>query len=157
MVLPTGDCSRIGCFAEQVKVTRAMVQDLDEVIKEVKLLGENGVEASQKVIELEALCKRLREYAQNRGEEKTKLEGMVGFRDELIMEIADEIGLNQMGEDAEDEEEDEDKDDNDGGDATAPTTAAPYPVPAPPAARDGNGSGSGQVEQLPARQQRRYG
>jgi hypothetical protein len=120
-----------------VKVTHALVRDLDEIIKEVKLLGKNGVEASQKVTELEALCKRLREYTQKRREEKTKLEVMVESRDELIMEIADEIGLNHMGEDAKVEEEDEDKDDDDGGDAAAPTAATPSPVPLPPAAAHG--------------------
>jgi hypothetical protein len=120
-----------------VKVTHALVRDLDEIIKEVKLLGKNGVEASQKVTELEALCKRLREYTQKRREEKTKLEGMVESRDELIMEIADEIGLNHMGEDAKVEEEDEDKDDDDGGDAAAPTAATPSPIPLPPAAAHG--------------------
>jgi hypothetical protein len=51
-------------------------------------------------------------------EQKATLEGMVESRDELIMEIARETGLDRMGEDAKDEEEDEDADD--GGDATAP-------------------------------------
>jgi hypothetical protein len=51
-------------------------------------------------------------------EQKAALEGMVESRDELIMEIARETGLDRMGEDAKDEEEDEDADD--GGDATAP-------------------------------------
>jgi hypothetical protein len=59
-------------------------------------------------------------------EEKAILEGMVESRDELIMEIAKETGLNRMGEDVEDEEEDEDADD--GGDVVTP------PVPTPPAA-----------------------
>jgi hypothetical protein len=61
VVMPTGDHDRIGCFTDQVKLTRALVQDLDEAVKEVKLLGEHGEEASQKIMELEALCKRLRE------------------------------------------------------------------------------------------------
>jgi hypothetical protein len=39
VVLPAGDHDRIGCFTDQVKLTRALVQDLDEAIKEVKLLG----------------------------------------------------------------------------------------------------------------------
>jgi hypothetical protein len=51
----------MGCFTNQVKLTRALVRDLDEVIKEVKLLGENEEESSQKITELEALCKKLRE------------------------------------------------------------------------------------------------
>jgi hypothetical protein len=61
VVMPTGDHDRIGCFTDQVKLTRALVRDLDEAVKEVKLLGEHGEEASQKIMELEALCKRLRE------------------------------------------------------------------------------------------------
>jgi hypothetical protein len=52
---------------------------------------------------------------------------MVESRDELIMEIAKETGLDRMGEDAEDEDE-EDEDADDRGDATAP------PIPAPPTA-----------------------
>jgi hypothetical protein len=59
VVLPTGDHDHIGCFADHVKLICALVRDLDEVIKEVKLLGEYQEESSQKITELEALCKRL--------------------------------------------------------------------------------------------------
>jgi hypothetical protein len=89
-------------------------------------LGEHEEKSSQKITELEALCKRLREDTQKLKEEKATLEGMVESRDELIMEIAKETGLNRMGEDVEDEEEDEDADD--GGDVVTPR------VPTPPAA-----------------------
>jgi hypothetical protein len=41
-----------------------LVQDLDEAIREVNLLGEHEEESSQKIIELETLFKRLREDAQ---------------------------------------------------------------------------------------------
>jgi DNA repair exonuclease SbcCD ATPase subunit len=51
----------MGCFTDQVKLTRALVQDLDEATKEVKLLGEHEGELSQKITELEILCKKLRE------------------------------------------------------------------------------------------------
>jgi hypothetical protein len=61
VVMPTGDRDHIGCFADQVKLTRALVRDLDEAIKEVNLLGEDEEESSQKITKLEALCKRLRE------------------------------------------------------------------------------------------------
>jgi hypothetical protein len=61
VVLPAGDHDRMGCFTDQVKLTHALVQDLDEAVKEVKLLGEHEEELSQKIIELEALCKKLRE------------------------------------------------------------------------------------------------
>jgi hypothetical protein len=35
MVMTAGDHDHIGCFADQVKLTRALVQDLDEAIKEI--------------------------------------------------------------------------------------------------------------------------
>jgi hypothetical protein len=125
VVLPAKDHDRIGCFTDQVKLTCALVRYLDEAIKEVKLLGEHEEESSQKIIELEALCNKLREDAQKlKEEEKATLKGMVESRDELITEIAGETDLDHMGEDDEDEEKDEDADD--GGDAAAP------PVPMPP-------------------------
>jgi hypothetical protein len=125
VVMPAGDRDHIGCFIDQVKLTRALVQELDEVIKEVKLLGEHEEESSQKITELEALCKRLREDAQKLKEEKIALEGMIQSHDELIMEMAKEYGLNHMGEN----DNDEDEDDNDEGNIVAPPTPAPVAVP----------------------------
>jgi hypothetical protein len=98
----------MGCFIDQVMLTRALVRDLDEAIKEVKLLGGHGEESSQKIIELEALCRKLREDTQRLEEEKATLEGMVESHDELVMEITREMGLDRMGEDEDDEEEEED-------------------------------------------------
>jgi hypothetical protein len=123
VVIPTGDRDRIGCFADQVKLTHALVWDLDEAIKEIKLLGEHKDESSQKITVLEALCKRQREDAQKLRDEKTTLEGMVESHSELIMEMAEEYGLNRMG-----ENDDEEEDDDDEGNAAAP------PAPVPPAA-----------------------
>jgi hypothetical protein len=77
IVMPAGDRDHIGCFTDQVKLTRALVRDLDDAIKEVNLLGEHEEESSQKITELEALCNRLREDAQKLREEKTTLEGMI--------------------------------------------------------------------------------
>jgi peptidoglycan hydrolase CwlO-like protein len=78
---------------------------LDEAIKEVKRLGEHEEESSQKVIELEALCKKLREDTKRLEEEQATLEGMVESCDDLLMEIARKTGLDCMGEDDEDDEE----------------------------------------------------
>jgi hypothetical protein len=78
------------------------------------LLGEHEEESRQKIMELEVLCKRLREHAKKLKEEKATLEGVVESHDELITKIAKETGLDHMGEDAEDEDEDAD----DGGAAT---------------------------------------
>jgi hypothetical protein len=102
-----------------------LVQDLDEAIKEVNLLGEHEEESSQKVTELEAVCKRLREDAERLREERTTLEGMIQSYDELLLEMAEEYGLNHMGEN----DDDEDENDDDEGNAIAPPAPAPTAVP----------------------------
>jgi hypothetical protein len=89
----------MGCFTDQVKLTHALVQNLDGAVKEVKLLGEYEVESSWKITELETLCKKLRDDTQRLEEEKATLDGMVESHDELLMEIARETGLDRMGED----------------------------------------------------------
>jgi hypothetical protein len=122
-VIPTGDRDHIGCFTDQVKLIRALDRDHDEAVKEVNLLGEHEEESSQKITELEALCKRLREDAQKLREEKTTLEGMIQSRDELIVEMAEEYGLNRMG------ENDDDEDDDDEGNTVATPVPAPAAVP----------------------------
>jgi chromosome segregation ATPase len=125
IVMHVGDPDHIGCFADLVKLTQALVRDLDEAVKEVNLLGEHEEESSQKIIELEALCKRLREDAQKLREEKTTLEGMIQSRDELILEMAEEYGLNNLGENNDDEDENDDDEGND----VAPPVSVPAAVP----------------------------
>jgi hypothetical protein len=61
VILPSGGHEHMGCFTDHVKLTHALVQNLDEAIKEVMMLGEHEEESSQKITELEALCKELRE------------------------------------------------------------------------------------------------
>jgi hypothetical protein len=141
VILPAGGHDRMGCFTDQVKLTHALVRNLDEVVKEVKLLGEHEEESSQKITELEALCKKLREDTQRLEEENNTLEEMVESHDELLMEIAREMGLYRMGEDEGEEEEEHDADD--GGDATAP------PPPAPPTAVPEEVNEEGPVEAIP--------
>jgi hypothetical protein len=53
----------MGCFTNHVKLTCALVRDLGEVVKEVKLPEEHEEESSRKITELEDLCKKLREDA----------------------------------------------------------------------------------------------
>jgi hypothetical protein len=79
-------------------------------------------------------------------EEKATLEGMVESRDELLMEIVRETGLDHMGEDEDDEEEEDYA--GDGGDATTPPAAAP-PPPAPPAVVLEEIDEEGPVEAIP--------
>jgi hypothetical protein len=107
VILPAGGHDHMGCFTDQVKLTRALVQNLDEAVKEVKLLGEHEEEPGRKVTKLEALCKKLRDDTQRVEEEKATLEGMVESCNELLMEIAKETRLDCMGEDEEEEEEED--------------------------------------------------
>jgi hypothetical protein len=65
------------------------------------------------------MCKKYAEDAQKLREEKTKLEGMVESRNELISEIVDKYGYNHNDEDADDEDDDNE------GNATIPPAAAP--------------------------------
>jgi hypothetical protein len=123
VVMPARDRDHIEWFTDKVKLTHALVWDLDEAVKEVNLLGEHEEESSQKIIELEALCKRLGEDAHKLREEKTTLEGMIQSRDELILEMAEECRLNHMG------ENDDDEDDDDEGNTVAPPAPAPTVVP----------------------------
>jgi hypothetical protein len=132
VVMLTGDRNHIGCFTDQVKLTCALVRDLDVVVKEVKLLGEHEEESSQKFTELEALWKRLREDAQKLKEEKATLEGMIKSYDELTMDMAEEYGLNRMGENGDDK-----------GNVTAP------PALVPPAATPEEIDDEGPMEMIP--------
>jgi hypothetical protein len=49
VILPARGHDCMGCFADQVKLTCALVPDLDEAIKDVKLLGEHAEESSQNI------------------------------------------------------------------------------------------------------------
>jgi hypothetical protein len=149
MILSAGGHDRMGCFTNQVKLTHSLVQYLDEAIKEVKLLGEHKEELSQKITELEDLCLKLREDTQRLEEEEATLEEMVESRDELLMEITWEMGLNRMGEGEDEEEEEEHV--NDEGDAVAPPAAAPLP-PVPPATVPEEIDEEGPVEAIPGQE-----
>jgi hypothetical protein len=74
---------------------------------------------------MKALCKRLREDAQRLREERTTLEGMIQSHDELILEMAEEYGLNRMGENDDDKDEDDDDEES----AIAPPAPVPTVVP----------------------------
>jgi hypothetical protein len=67
----------------------------------------------------------LREDAQRLREERTTLEGMIQSRDELVLEMAEEYGLNRMGE----IDDDEDQNNDDEGNVVAPPAPVPTAVP----------------------------
>jgi hypothetical protein len=66
----------------------------------------------------------LGEDTQRLREERTILEGIIQSRDELILEMAKQYGLNCMGENDKDEDEDDDE-----GNTVAPPAPAPAAVP----------------------------
>jgi hypothetical protein len=65
----------------------------------------------------------LREDVEKLREEKTALEGMIQSHDELIIEMAEEYGLNRMG------ENDDIEDDDDEGNTVAPLAPVPTVMP----------------------------
>jgi hypothetical protein len=67
----------------------------------------------------------LREDTQRLREEKTTLEGMIQSHDELIQEMAEEYGLNRMGEN----DDNEDENDDDEGNTVTPLAPAPAIMP----------------------------
>jgi hypothetical protein len=67
----------------------------------------------------------MREDAQRLREERTTLERMIQSRDELILEMAEEYGLNCMGEN----DDDEDENDDDEGNVVTPPALVPAVVP----------------------------
>jgi hypothetical protein len=69
----------------------------------------------------------LREDAQRLREGRTTLEGMIQSHDELILQMAEEYGLNRMGEN----DDDEDENNNDEGNIVAPPAPAPVPAAVP--------------------------
>jgi hypothetical protein len=143
VILPAGSHDHMGCFTDQVKLTRALVQNLDEAVKEVKLLGKHE-ESGRKITKMESLCKKLRDDTQRLEEEETTLKEMVESHDELLMEITRETGLDRMGEDEDEEEEDTDNE----GDIVAPPAAAPPPL-APPAVVPEEINEGGPMEAIP--------
>jgi hypothetical protein len=46
VILPAGGHDHMGCFTDQVKLTHALVRNLYEAVKKVKLLGEHDEELS---------------------------------------------------------------------------------------------------------------
>jgi predicted fused transcriptional regulator/phosphomethylpyrimidine kinase len=57
VVLPVKGRDHVGCQSDQVKLTCALIRDLDEAMNEIYQLGDHGEEASRRITEMEALCK----------------------------------------------------------------------------------------------------
>jgi hypothetical protein len=99
VVLPAEGRDRIGCFADQVKLTHALVRDLDNAMKRSNGLATLEDHRGWGLTQATYQCR----WEANEGE--AKLEGIIQSRDQLIMKMADEYGLNHMGEDYNDDDD----------------------------------------------------
>jgi hypothetical protein len=131
-VVPTGGRDRVGCLPDQVKLTHALNQDLDEAVKDIRQLAGHGEEASWRITELEALCNQHEEATQKLKEEKATLEGMPQSRedDDEDEDVDEDDKDEDDDEDDEEDNNDDDDDDDRGGDAATLPVAAP-PIVAP--------------------------
>jgi hypothetical protein len=84
-------------------------------------LGDQQEEASRRIAELESLCKQNEEAIAKLKQENASLELGIQSRNELIEEMAAEMGLDRMGEDYDDDENGATEDTA----AAAPAAAAP--------------------------------
>jgi hypothetical protein len=122
MVLPVGDRNHVGCLPDQVRLTHALNKELDQAAKEIRRFSDQGVEASQRIVELEPLYKLHEETIAKMKQENTSMELRIQFHNELIGKIVAKMGLDKMG-------EDDNEDDDDEGDAVEDTAiAAPRDV-----------------------------
>jgi hypothetical protein len=82
-----------------VRLTHALNVELDQAMMELHRFGDQGAEGSRRIAELESLCKHHEEAILKLQQEKMSLELGIHSRNELIEEMATEMGLNRMGED----------------------------------------------------------
>jgi hypothetical protein len=55
------DCDLMGCLSNQVKLTCALNEELDQAMKDIHQLGNQGEESKQRITELESLSKQCEE------------------------------------------------------------------------------------------------
>jgi hypothetical protein len=73
MVLPVGDRNHVGCLPDQVRLTHALNKELDQAAKEIRRFSDQGVEASQRIVELEPLYKLHEEAIAKMKQENTSM------------------------------------------------------------------------------------
>jgi hypothetical protein len=133
VVGPVGDRDHVGCLSDQVKLTHALNEELDQAMKYICQFGDQGGESSRRITEFESLYKRHEKDIEKLKQENTSLELGIQSCSELILEIAAETGLDKMGEDGNEHDCEDEDDDNDGGDAAAPPAVAATTDAAPAA------------------------
>jgi hypothetical protein len=74
VVLPAIDRDHVGCLPDQVKLTHALNKELNKAMKDIRQLGDQGEESSQRIAELESLCKQHEEAITKLKKENTSLE-----------------------------------------------------------------------------------
>jgi hypothetical protein len=116
VVLPARHHDHVGCLHDQVHLTCTMKEELDQAMSKICHLCEQEREAKRKIEYLEALCKCQEGQITELRNENMDLDQGVKTHDELIEEMAEQLGLGDNG-------DDEEEDDDDGGDAGNEATA----------------------------------
>jgi hypothetical protein len=96
MVMPIRDRNHVGCLSDQEWLTRALNVELDQAVKEIRQFGDQGAEASRRITLLESLCKQHEEVIEKLKQENTTLELGIQSRNELVLQMAFEMGLDRM-------------------------------------------------------------
>jgi hypothetical protein len=55
VIRPIEDHDYVGCLLDQVRLTRALNEELDQATWEIRQFGDQGAEACRRIIELESL------------------------------------------------------------------------------------------------------
>jgi hypothetical protein len=96
MVMPIRDRDHVGCLSDQDLLTRALNVELDQAVKEIRRFSDQGAEASRRITLLESLCKQHEEVIEKLKQENTTLELGIQSRNELVLQMAFEMGLDRM-------------------------------------------------------------
>jgi predicted nucleic acid-binding Zn-ribbon protein len=62
------------CLPDQVRLTHALNEELDQAMRDIRQFGDQGAEVSRRIAELESLCMQLEEAIVELKQENTSLE-----------------------------------------------------------------------------------
>jgi peptidoglycan hydrolase CwlO-like protein len=82
VVVPVGGRDHMGCLPNQVKLTRALNEELDQAMKDIHLFGNQGAESNQSITELESLFKQHEDAIKKLKQENATLELGIQSRNE---------------------------------------------------------------------------
>jgi septal ring factor EnvC (AmiA/AmiB activator) len=110
VVLPIRDHNHVGCLPDQVRLTHALNEEINQAMKEIHQFGDQREEANRRIAELESLCKQHVEAIAKVKKENTSLELGIQSHKKLIKEMAAEMGLDMLGEANNEDDDDDERD-----------------------------------------------